>query len=69
VISDIAALTGRKSSGHWERALGLLEEMRRWCLEPEAISYDATLSVREKSGQWEGTPVLLQETRASSGAR
>lgn len=39
------------SCGEWERAMGLLSDMRQRGLTPDVVSYTALISACEKSGQ------------------
>ncbi|CAK0842402.1 unnamed protein product, partial [Prorocentrum cordatum] len=45
----------------WQRALGLLGEMREVRLEPNVISYSAGISACEKGEQWQRALALLSD--------
>lgn len=39
------------SCGEWERAVGLLEDMRERGLKPDVVTYSALISACQKAGQ------------------
>ena len=60
VMSWSAAISACEKGKQWEKALGLLLEMVRKLLTPNAPSWSAVISACEKDEQWEGAFKLLQ---------
>lgn len=47
--NSLASVLG--SCGEWERAIGLLDDMREKGLKPDVVTYSALVSSCEKAGQ------------------
>ena len=63
VISYSAAISACEKAAQCERALEILDEMKRRGVAPNVFSYSAAISACEKGGRWERALALLAEMR------
>ena len=65
MFSFSAAISACEKGGQWERALLLLDEMRRCGVKQDIFGFSAAISACAKGGQWERALSLLNEMRES----
>lgn len=56
-----SAIAACAKGGHWEGAVGLLQDIRKAGLDPDMISYNLAMSACEQARNWEQGLVVLDE--------
>ncbi|CAE7242276.1 unnamed protein product [Symbiodinium natans] len=61
VVACSSAITACERGQQWEKAIGLLMEMRKQEVQPNVITYNAAMSACEKGDSWQTAFVLFAE--------